>query len=166
MSLVGGKWTTFRALGEHLADEVLALLSRPRQVSTQALPIGGGKDFPRTEADTAAWVQRHGTSVGEDRARELLARYGTHAEAIINHLGSVGDQPLEHNPHYSVGEIESLIDNEWVVTLSDIVHRRTSMAFSGHVNKKLLKELAHLMASRRGWSSSEVARQIGSITVE
>jgi glycerol-3-phosphate dehydrogenase len=65
-----------------------------------------------------------------------------------------------------VGEIESLIDNEWVVTLSDIVHRRTSMAFSGQVNKKLLKELAHLMASRRGWSSSEVARQIGSITVE
>ena len=166
VSLVGGKWTTFRALGEHLADEVLALLSRPRQVSTQSLPIGGGKDFPRTEADTAAWVHRHGSSVGEDRARELLARYGTHAEVLINHLGSVGDQPLEHNPHYSAGEIESLIDNEWVVTLSDIVHRRTSMAFSGQVNKKLLKELAHLMASRRGWSSSEVARQIGSITVE
>ncbi|MGB3374713.1 MAG: glycerol-3-phosphate dehydrogenase/oxidase, partial [Microbacterium sp.] len=33
LSLVGGKWTTFRALGEHLADRTLALLGRTRSVS-------------------------------------------------------------------------------------------------------------------------------------
>ena len=46
LSLVGGKWTTFRALGEHLSSEVLKLLNVSRAVSTANLPLGGGRDFP------------------------------------------------------------------------------------------------------------------------
>ncbi|MCH0821715.1 glycerol-3-phosphate dehydrogenase, partial [Klebsiella pneumoniae] len=34
LSLVGGKWTTFRALSEHLANETLAALGMPRTVQT------------------------------------------------------------------------------------------------------------------------------------
>ncbi len=34
LSLVGGKWTTFRALSEHLANDVLAILGAKRRVST------------------------------------------------------------------------------------------------------------------------------------
>src|SRR6478609_5562904 len=50
LSLVGGKWTTFRALSEHLADETLSALGVARTVSTLGLPIGGGAGFPTTPA--------------------------------------------------------------------------------------------------------------------
>ena len=46
-SLVGGKWTTFRALAEQVTDELLRVLGRPRLRSSAHLPIGGGKGYPR-----------------------------------------------------------------------------------------------------------------------
>ncbi|MSU72686.1 MAG: glycerol-3-phosphate dehydrogenase/oxidase [Opitutus sp.] len=40
-SLVGGKWTTFRAFAEEVTDRVLAELGRSRRASTRDLAIGG-----------------------------------------------------------------------------------------------------------------------------
>jgi len=46
-SLVGGKWTSFRALSEQVTDRALAFLGQTRKVDTKSLPIGAGKDaFP------------------------------------------------------------------------------------------------------------------------
>lgn len=166
LSLVGGKWTTFRALGEHLADEALAALGKTRLVGTEELPIGGGRGFPITQSAKAQWARENARSMSPERAEALLVRYGTYATKIIADLAVWGDEPLEHHPGYSVGEIRSLVSHEWVVTLSDIVHRRTSLAFSGQLSHSLLAELAQIVASERGWSDDDVAREIMSITVE
>jgi glycerol-3-phosphate dehydrogenase len=166
LSLVGGKWTTFRALGEHLADEVLGLLGRTRSVSTVGVPIGGGKDFPATENERSRWVEAHATVLPRERVEQLLARYGTYAAQIVSHLEAAGDEPLEHHSGYSRGEIEALIHNEWVISLSDVVHRRTSMAFSGQLSGPLLSELADIMASQLGWSHDYRQDQVSSITLE
>jgi glycerol-3-phosphate dehydrogenase len=45
-SLVGGKWTTFRALAEQVADEILRVLGHPRICDSANIPIGGGKNYP------------------------------------------------------------------------------------------------------------------------
>jgi len=46
-SLIGGKWTSFRAFSEQVTDRALAFLGQPRKVDTKILPIGAGKDaFP------------------------------------------------------------------------------------------------------------------------
>jgi glycerol-3-phosphate dehydrogenase len=55
-SLIGGKWTTFRAFGEQVADKILHHLARPRLASSADLPIGGGKGYPRTAAEKSAWL--------------------------------------------------------------------------------------------------------------
>ena len=166
LSLVGGKWTTFRALGEHLADEVLKILGRTRSASTINLAIGGGRDFPLTSDQRRAWVDAHSTHLPRERVEQLLTRYGTYAERIIGQLESVGDEQLTHHPDYSRGEIEALIDNEWVTNLSDVVHRRTSMAFSGQLSTDLLSELADIMAAQLGWSRDHRDDQVSSITLE
>src|SRR5690606_41264266 len=51
VSLVGGKWTTFRALGETLSTRVLELLGRARTTSTTDRPIGGGRGFPTSDSE-------------------------------------------------------------------------------------------------------------------
>jgi glycerol-3-phosphate dehydrogenase len=43
-SLVGGKWTSFRAFSEQATDRALAFLNQERKSNTKSLPIGGGKD--------------------------------------------------------------------------------------------------------------------------
>jgi len=166
LSLVGGKWTTFRALGEHLADETLKILGVKRVLSTVNHPIGGGLDYPTTSEGQQRWAAEHSGVVSTERALVLLQRYGTYATRIIKDLAELGDEPLAHHPDYSSGEIASLVRNEWVQTLSDVVHRRTSLAFSGQISSALLQEIAEIMAPLLGWSDAEVARQVRSITVE
>ena len=43
-SLVGGKWTSFRAFSEQAADRTLAFLGLTRKADTKSLPIGAGKN--------------------------------------------------------------------------------------------------------------------------
>src|SRR5690606_33604772 len=59
LSLVGGKWTTFRALGENLADHVLTELGRDRRVHTAGVRIGGGNGYPTTPRRRLEWLAQN-----------------------------------------------------------------------------------------------------------
>lgn len=50
-SLVGGKWTSFRAFSEQVTDRALAFLDLPRKADTKSLPIGAGKDAAPIKTD-------------------------------------------------------------------------------------------------------------------
>jgi glycerol-3-phosphate dehydrogenase len=163
-SLVGGKWTTFRALGEHLANDVLEALGRPRKVSTATLPIGGGVGFPRNEQERRDWVIANRGDLSSERAEVLLSRYGTLASVVMEDLHTYGDTPLHHNPDFSVGEITSLVTRECVVTLSDVVMRRTRMAFTGVASLEVLTEIADVMAAVLGWSSEDTLDQVATVS--
>lgn len=149
LSLVGGKWTTFRALGEHLADEVLTILGRRREVSTADLSIGGGKGFPTTPLERETWVENHSPVLSAKRVEQLLDRYGTYAANVISYLEGASDEFLVHHQGYSRGEIEWLIHNEWVEELDDLVSRRTSLLFRGEVTTALRKELSEILRAAK-----------------
>jgi glycerol-3-phosphate dehydrogenase len=153
LSLVGGKWTTFRALGEHLSGEVLKLLGVSRKVSTANLSLGGGKGFPTELAAQHAWVEKHRQSVGKERALQLLLRYGTRATAILNLISAKGEKKLASHSEFSDTEIEYLLSYEQVCKVEDITHRRTNLAFTGEATPQLLEELAAI--SSRVQSSKE-----------
>jgi glycerol-3-phosphate dehydrogenase len=160
LSLVGGKWTTFRALGEQLADRVLELLGSKRSVSTVGLAIGGGRAFPRTEDERTYWVEGHRDGLSAQRAAQLLARYGTRASEFIDWLGDAEEQPLTGDPAYSAQEIAYLATSESVVHLIDVVLRRTNHAFTGEVSIDLLAELAGVVGSTLGWDEERTANEV------
>jgi len=160
LSLVGGKWTTFRALGEHLADEVLERLGQSRTVSTVDLPIGGGKDFPMSPTGRARWVDAHSSVLPRERVEQLLSRYGTYADRIIAHLESTGDEALAHHSEYSKSEIEYLVRHEWVHTLGDLLTRRTSLLFRGEASTELMSEMAGIQSDELGWSKDRVLSEL------
>jgi glycerol-3-phosphate dehydrogenase len=163
---VGGKWTTFRALGEHLSSDVLKLLGKSRVLSTANLPIGGGKNFPTTDSAQRAWAELNGQKVGTERALELLLRYGTRAEAIIEHISKVSETRLKHSPSFSDAEIEFLVKNEEVYRLEDLVNRRTNLAFTGSMSTALLQELASIMAKALDWDSSTSSAEVSGVHIE
>lgn len=161
-SLVGGKWTSFRAFAEQVTDKTLAFLGRPRQKSTHDLPIGGGRNFPRTPDEykkcvdgLCAW-----TGLSAKRVNVLCERYGTRAEAIALFLSKQADQPLKSLPDYSRREIAFLCQNEGVVHLGDLVLRRTMLAMLGRLTRPALDELAEAVGESLGWEGEQVQAEV------
>ncbi|GAB3522351.1 glycerol-3-phosphate dehydrogenase/oxidase [Arthrobacter monumenti] len=155
LSLVGGKWTTFRALAEHITNDVLLLLDRTRKVSTAGLPIGGGRDFPSTTADAEAWAQDHAApAVPAERVRVLLERYGTRAADVVEFLQAAQDQAFHSTGELSTGEVLYMVEHEQVGHLADVLIRRTSLAFRGLVTAELLHELAAVLAAALDWDNT------------
>ncbi|MET3920652.1 glycerol-3-phosphate dehydrogenase [Arthrobacter sp. UYEF20] len=165
LSLVGGKWTTFRALAEHLSDDVLAELGLERKVSTAQLAIGGGAGFPDSEDGVQRWIKAH-MSAGRDadRVAGLLTRYGTRAEEVINFLdasaASAPDRLLHSTRELSVRELEFMAQNEQIGHLVDVLIRRTSLAFRGLVTGELLNEVAGILSGPLGWETPRRASEI------
>ncbi len=160
LSLVGGKWTTFRALGEHLATDAVAALHHDTSGSSESLAIGGGEGFPRTPAETDNWVSRHRGDIPAPRAQALLQRYGTVASTLLEELGARGDDALGSAPDWSRQEIEWLVAHEMVEHLVDITHRRTPLAFLGLLTAEVAEELGQIAGKHLGWSVARKKREI------
>jgi glycerol-3-phosphate dehydrogenase len=157
ISLVGGKWTTFRGFAEEVADTVLARLDRPRQRDTKLMPIGGGRDYP---ADPAAWADRAGRETGATPARAgvLLARYGTGARAI---LAAEGAAPaMLADADHSLAELDWLVRHERVRHLPDLVMRRTALAVTGHLSRRDLDRIAALCAGALNWDTARMDQEV------
>jgi len=146
---VGGKWTTFRALGESLSGVVLDLLQRERTVSTVGRAIGGGEGYPRTDKARRLWIQENLPGAG-DRAEILLARYGTRAADVWRFVEQGDDAPLADG-QLSTRELQWMVENEFVARLQDVLLRRTSIAFTGDAGSSTLDELADALAPLLGW---------------
>ncbi|MFF2317256.1 glycerol-3-phosphate dehydrogenase/oxidase [Arthrobacter sp. NPDC058097] len=161
LSLVGGKWTTFRALAEHLAGDVLAELGLERKISTAKLAIGGGAGFPDSDAGIQKWIKAHMTATRDaDRTAGLLTRYGTRAEEVISYLDAGHDRLLRSTRELSVRELQFMAAHEQVGHLVDVLIRRTSLAFRGLVTGELLNEVAEALAEPLGWDAAGVAAEI------
>ena len=150
-SLVGGKWTTFRALAEKVCDEILRVLGRRRIRDSADVPIGGGKGYPRMP---------EGSGLPRERLATLLVRYGTGADKVAAYLRAGPDAPLACHAGYSRREIEFIARYERVVHLDDVILRRTLMGLLGEVNGPLLEELAAIVAPVLGWSGQQTADEV------
>ncbi len=102
LSLVGGKWTSFRAFSEQATDRALTLLGGSRKTDTRSRPIGAGKDAlpiktdPNyTRAEIAAIVKREKIVHLDDLLlrRTLLAYLGQLTRPLVEQMGDwLGDE--------------------------------------------------------------------------
>jgi glycerol-3-phosphate dehydrogenase len=168
VSLVGGKWTTFRGFAEEVADGLLARLGRSRRVSTQGLAIGGGRDFPADAAARENWLSAVTAETGASPARAeiLLGRYGTTARAVLAHEAGRQAEPLADAPDYTLAEIDWLARNERVVHLADIVMRRTALAITGRLSRRALEQIADIVAAALGWDAGRREKELEATSKE
>ncbi|TDN45977.1 glycerol-3-phosphate dehydrogenase [Curtobacterium flaccumfaciens] len=160
LSLVGGKWTTFRALAAHLSTEATTKLGMARKVDTTGMPIGGGKEYPTTDAQRALWIKSHRDGLDESIVDGLLERYGTRAAEVVDVLVDGPVEALESEPTLTRAEVAYFARHEQAVHLVDVVLRRTNLAFVGGVTIDLLDELADVMAETLGWTPEERADEV------
>ena len=163
LNLVGGKWTTFRAFGAEAADLVMQRLGVARMTSTEHTRIGGGSDYP-SEASRSDWIADFARDAGEgqNRATVLLERYGTRARE----LASAAARRLQNLPGYTREEIAWILANEHVATLSDLVLRRLTIAFTRSLDLAAIEELAVIAANHLGWDDSRRQREVVDLLAE
>ena len=166
LNLVGGKWTSYRALSEQVTDQILDRLELARKTSTAHLKIGGGTSYPITDNSRDAWIQTLAESnkITSERAKTLFERYGTRAYEVASYISKIGDSPMDNLEGYSVGEIKFLVENEMVTRLDDLLLRRTKTAWVGKLSEESIKELASILSGSLGWDNkyqqSELARSL------
>ena len=169
ISLVGGKWTTFRGFAEEVADTVLQRLDKHRTCSTQDMPIGGGRDFPVDASLRNHWLAQaaHSTGLTEARLEQLLKRYGSKALNVAEHRGDWTDeQRLPDSKDYSLLEIDYIATNECVEHLIDIVLRRTTLAIAGTLTLGDLQQIAEVADVALGWGPSRTTSELDAVAVE
>ncbi len=162
VSLIGGKWTTFRAFGEQAADRIFRHLGAVRQVSTEDRDYPGAVGFPGNAADRsqmmAALAARH--AITPDRASALLNRYGSIAARVAEACARSADRPLSSLPDFTRNEIAWLVEERAAVHLDDLVFRRSQIALDGMCTPAVLRELGHILADVRGKSAQWAEREI------
>jgi len=161
-SMIGGKWTTFRGFAEQVTDRLLDRLGVPRRAGTRDLAIGGGKNFPRSDAERAQWLadMEKRWKLPPNRIETLLERYGTRADEVAGFLAEDDDKPLKHHTGFTQREIEFMLRYERIERLDDLVARRTAIALLGELSHDVLDELAAIMAEVRGWSEEERQNEV------
>lgn len=165
LSLVGGKWTTFRALGAQVADIVFERLGVARTASTESrhFPGAAGVDGLASEL-----VRSQGLDAA--RADHLVRRYGALATEIAAFCAERPDAPLATLPDYSRREIAWLVTHRSAARLDDLLLRRTQIVLDGFASPDVLAECAALMAEALGagddWIEAEIERCRHLATVE
>ena len=145
-SLVGGKWTSYRAFSEQTTDKALTFLGKTRSADTKHLPIGGGREYAKTKESSECNPQ-------------LFARYGSRCREVSAYQAG-DDTPLSHYPGMSCREAAFLAEKEKVARLDDLILRRSLMAYLGQLNRPLVDELAGVVAEVLGWDEQQKQAEI------
>lgn len=165
-SLVGGKWTSFRAFSEQATDKALAHLGWKRKKTTRDLPIGGGRGYPRDPDEMQSQIESLSawTGVTRERLKILFERYGTRAETIATYMNGGTDFVFQSLPDYTLREVIFIAQHEKVCHLDDFLLRRSMLAMLGRVSGEMIEELVKALANALGWDeerkSAEVARTL------
>lgn len=144
ISVTGGKWTTYRKMGEDVVD--------------QAEMIAGVEDKPcvtRT-LQIKGWTQA-------EIEEENLAVYGSQAadiQQIENELPR-GTMPLHANLNYQEAEVIWHVREEMARTVEDVLARRTrALLLDCQASMEAAPRVAELMAGELGWNDNRIDREI------
>lgn len=164
-SVIGGKLTTFRALAEHVNDDVLAssplgrTARRARASTTRAARLPGAQAL-----DYNAFTQAFLTStiLPADVANRLLRLYGTRAAAVQALAESTPRlvEPVEGVPGLIAAEVAFALRAESAVTLTDIIARRIMTGLGGQMGQESLESVGRVAAREAGWSDSQLASEV------
>lgn len=162
LSLVGGKWTSYRAFSEQVTDQILDRLNKTRLKTTVRLPIGGSANFPENGEEKNNWIisRAEKYKLSPERIQQLFKRYGTRAEKLLSSISAGKQTPLRHLADYSREEISFLCNEEMIAHLDDFILRRTKLAWTGQLTIDSISELADVISDVLDWDKAAQQEEI------
>ncbi|TKT90918.1 glycerol-3-phosphate dehydrogenase/oxidase [Dyadobacter frigoris] len=153
VSLLGGKWTTYRLMAKDTIDQADLIFGKSNECKTADHLLTGGANF-----DYNSWkFLVKDFNLPEDVSKHLVSKYGSRASEIGK---LVRDNPalnekLDSNYPYIKAEIIYSVRKEMAITPRDILARRIRLEITDwYTTLKCLPEVADLMGEELGWSST------------
>lgn len=151
ITIVGGKWTTYRKMAEDTVDCVVRTMP----------PAPDGANRPVRGCVTASYPI-HGSRPDPDDSDPLYV-YGTDADEIKALIASSPAMAERLHPRYpyTVGEVTWLIRNEMVCTLEDVLARRLRILFlDARAAREMAPRVAGMLAAERKKEADWAAAQV------
>lgn len=160
VSLVGGKLTTFRQVGEEATDLALAKLGKNKRRSATRrlrLPGAGVLDLARfTEAFTRT------SGLEGYVARRVANLYGSRARGVAERAAADprAREVVDETSGLTAAEISFVLEEEFAGSLTDILARRTMVAIGPTVPDDVIDRVARAAARLAGWSDERTDREL------
>lgn len=159
-SVVGGKWTTGRAIAEDVADRVLGQGFGRSASRHRAVPGAGTWAAPPSELLATAGRVARGMALDLDPlvAEHLSRLYGRRSAEVVQLMVEHPDlaERVSARPgrHDVLAQVVVAVRDEWARTLADIVDRRLVLGTLGPVTDGELERVAAVAAPLLGWAES------------
>ncbi len=151
VSIMGGKWTTYRLMAEETINTCCQLLGRSESSRTETLAVNGGEGF--NEAFQAKFRSEF-TALPADTLEHLLFTYGTNAPRIATLAMSQAAyrQPLAAGHPFIKAEVIYALEEEMAQTLADVLMRRIRLGLvDWQATLAAIEPAGELMATQLNW---------------
>jgi len=159
LSLLGGKWTTYRLMAQDAVDRVGEVLKKPVPGQTETHFLVGGELY--NFADWSKLQQQY--NLPDDVCQHLMQTYGTradHVAKLTQEQPGLADRLTDTQPFIGA-EVVYQMRAEMAVTLRDVLARRWRVELSDwQLTARLARPVAGLMATELNWTDTHCNRQV------
>jgi glycerol-3-phosphate dehydrogenase len=159
LSLLGGKWTTYRLMAQDAIDRVGELLGKSVPSTTETHYLVGGENY-RFDAWQAVQTQY---GFADDVCKHLVQTYGVRAGQVAKitlEQPALAHRLIDHLP-FLKAEVVYQVREEMAVTLRDVLARRWRLELADwQLTAQVIPQIAELMASELGWSEEYSQQQV------
>lgn len=156
VSLMGGKWTTYRLMAKDAIDEICNLTKNENECVTENQLLAGAENYNFEDWKTLTQIY----SIEEDIAKHLMLKYGVFAEKVLKNRNDYY-QRLSPTYPYIFAEVLWHIQEEMAMTLEDALSRRLRLAFlDWKTATDVANSVANLMATQLDWTEDVKQKNI------
>ncbi|WP_064198389.1 MULTISPECIES: glycerol-3-phosphate dehydrogenase/oxidase [Emticicia] len=150
LSLLGGKWTTYRLMAKDTIDEACKLLNNETECRTEQHYLIGGENYTFEE-----WKNiQEKYKLDEDICQHLVKKYGTKANDVLENSNQT--DRIHQNYPFIKAEVIYTIREEMVGSLRDFFARRTRMELMDwQATFSSVDNVAEIMAVELAWSETQ-----------
>jgi glycerol-3-phosphate dehydrogenase len=154
VSILGGKWTTYRQMAERTIDCVEGRLQRSRTPSRTRDHLLSGADGYSPDFWRSLLP-----AVSESTARHLASKYGTNAPKVIALAAAEPDLAgvLVAGAPQIRAQVIYAARNEMATTVEDVLTRRTGLElWSFRIARDAARPVAELLGKEFGWTAPQI----------
>ncbi len=127
LNIFGGKLTTYRHLAQDALEKIETALNLKSEKWTANSSLPGGDFAIGTFDKLVLELKKQYPFMAHRQIKRMVRLYGTLTKDVLGDAKSRLDLGEDFGANLSAREVDYLIENEWAITLEDILWRRTKL---------------------------------------